>query len=136
MLTAALLPLLVHAGGVEFSDTSYEAAVERAAREDKPVFLDFTASWCRPCRMMDSQVFPDSSLGALVNEHFVAFKVDTQTPEGVQVATKYGISFLPTMIVLDSREQEIKRIKGYRDPVSLILELAPLKEPGATFGPE
>ncbi len=51
-------------------------AFERAKREDKPVLLDIGAVWCHWCHVMDRESYEDPTLAAIVNEHFVAIKVD------------------------------------------------------------
>ena len=39
-----------------------------AIKEDKPIFIDFYATWCRPCKMLKSVTFPRESVGELFNE--------------------------------------------------------------------
>ena len=51
-------------------------AFELAVREDKPVLLDIGAVWCHWCHVMDRESYEDPTLAAIVNEHFVAIKVD------------------------------------------------------------
>jgi uncharacterized protein len=51
-------------------------AFATAAREDKPVLLDIGAVWCHWCHVMDRESYEDPTLAAIVNEHFVAIKVD------------------------------------------------------------
>src|SRR6185437_8596260 len=53
-----------------------EEAFARAARENKPVLLDIGAVWCHWCHVMDRESYEDPTLAAIVNEHFVAIKVD------------------------------------------------------------
>ncbi len=53
-----------------------QAAFDLAAREDKPVLLDIGAVWCHWCHVMDRESYEDPALAAIVNEHFVAIKVD------------------------------------------------------------
>src|SRR5579875_2265322 len=51
-------------------------AFERAKREDKPILLDIGAVWCHWCHVMDRESYEDPTLAAIVNEHYVAIKVD------------------------------------------------------------
>jgi uncharacterized protein len=51
-------------------------AFDKAAREDKPVLLDIGAVWCHWCHVMDRESYEDPTLAAIVNEHYVAIKVD------------------------------------------------------------
>ncbi|HEY0760496.1 MAG TPA: thioredoxin domain-containing protein [Acidisarcina sp.] len=53
-----------------------EAAFAQAAREDKPVLLDIGAVWCHWCHVMDRESYEDASLAAVINERFIAIKVD------------------------------------------------------------
>lgn len=53
-----------------------EEAFARASRENKPVLLDIGAVWCHWCHVMDRESYEDPTLAAIVNEHFVAIKVD------------------------------------------------------------
>ncbi len=49
----------------------------RKARElDRPVLLDIGASWCHWCHVIDRESYEDASLAAVINERFVAIKVD------------------------------------------------------------
>jgi uncharacterized protein YyaL (SSP411 family) len=51
-------------------------AFAKAKREDKPVLLDIGAVWCHWCHVMDRESYEDPATAALINEKFVAVKVD------------------------------------------------------------
>src|SRR5271170_1242243 len=51
-------------------------AFDLAAKEDKPILLDIGAVWCHWCHVMDRESYEDPSLAKVINEHFVAVKVD------------------------------------------------------------
>src|SRR5277367_1558385 len=51
-------------------------AFDLAAKEDKPILLDIGAVWCHWCHVMDRESYEDASLAQVINEHFVAVKVD------------------------------------------------------------
>ncbi|MFT4112274.1 thioredoxin domain-containing protein [Silvibacterium sp.] len=53
-----------------------EAAFARAKELDRPVLLDIGAVWCHWCHVMDRESYEDATLADIVNEHFVAIKVD------------------------------------------------------------
>ncbi len=53
-----------------------EEAFAAAQRENKPVLLDIGAVWCHWCHVMDRESYDDPETAALVNEHFIAVKVD------------------------------------------------------------
>ncbi len=51
-------------------------AFAAAARENKPMLLDVGAVWCHWCHVMDRESYDDPEIAAIVNEHFIAVKVD------------------------------------------------------------
>ena len=51
-------------------------AFARATEEDKPILLDIGAVWCHWCHVMDRESYEDPTMATLINEHFVAIKVD------------------------------------------------------------
>jgi hypothetical protein len=53
-----------------------DAAFALAQSEDKPILLDIGAVWCHWCHVMDRESYENPRIAALINEHFVAVKVD------------------------------------------------------------
>lgn len=53
-------------------------ALERAHREDKPIFLSIGYAACHWCHVMAHESFEDNGIAALLNEHFVSIKVDRE----------------------------------------------------------
>jgi uncharacterized protein YyaL (SSP411 family) len=51
-------------------------AFAQATRDDKPILLDIGAVWCHWCHVMDRESYEDATLAPLINERFVAVKVD------------------------------------------------------------
>lgn len=51
-------------------------AFETAARENKPILLDIGAVWCHWCHVMDRESYDDPHVAQIVNDHYVAIKVD------------------------------------------------------------
>ncbi len=53
-----------------------EEAFATARKENKPILLDIGAVWCHWCHVMDRESYDDPEVAAIVNERFVAVKVD------------------------------------------------------------
>src|SRR5215471_12596965 len=49
---------------------------EKAKKENKPILLDIGAVWCHWCHVMDRESYEDPGIAALINEQFIAIKVD------------------------------------------------------------
>lgn len=55
-----------------------EEAFERAKKEDKPVFLSIGYSTCHWCHVMEKESFEDEEVAKILNDHFIAIKVDRE----------------------------------------------------------
>jgi hypothetical protein len=53
-----------------------DAAFARAKAEDKPILLDIGAVWCHWCHVIDRESYENVEIAKIINEHFVAVKVD------------------------------------------------------------
>src|SRR6266478_1184651 len=53
-----------------------EAAFAKAKSEDKPILLDIGAVWCHWCHVMDRESYEKVETAKIINEHFIAVKVD------------------------------------------------------------
>jgi uncharacterized protein len=53
-----------------------EEAFAAAQRGNKPMLLDIGAVWCHWCHVMDRESYDDPEIAAIVNEFFIAVKVD------------------------------------------------------------
>lgn len=81
---------------------------EKIINESKPTIVDFFATWCGPCKMLSPilEKVEEDSKG-----EFNIVKIDVD--ESYDVAKKYGIMSVPTMIIFkDGDEQE--KIVGLR----------------------
>lgn len=70
--------LLQHAGNPVEWYPWCEEAFERAAIEDKPVFLSIGYSTCHWCHVMAHESFEDAETAQLLNQHFISIKVDRE----------------------------------------------------------
>jgi uncharacterized protein YyaL (SSP411 family) len=63
------------------------AAFARAVAEDKPILLDIGAVWCHWCHVMDRESYEHAETARIINESFIAVKVDRD--ERPDVDTRY-----------------------------------------------
>src|ERR1700722_10303734 len=70
----------------EFGDEAFAAA--HAA--DKPMLLDIGAVWCHWCHVMDRESYDDPEVAAIVNEHYIAVKVDRD--ERPDIDSRYQVA--------------------------------------------
>ncbi|MFM8173429.1 MAG: thioredoxin domain-containing protein, partial [Pirellulaceae bacterium] len=55
-----------------------EEALEKARREEKPIFLSIGYSACHWCHVMERESFENQAIAEILNEFFVAIKVDRE----------------------------------------------------------
>ena len=85
---------------IELTGANFDAQIRRS---DIPVVVDFWAEWCGPCRSMA----PHFARAAEELEPRIRFaKLDTESAQ--EIAGRYGIRSIPTMIVFQ-RGAEIAR---------------------------
>jgi uncharacterized protein len=65
-------------------------AFEEAKRENKPILLDIGAVWCHWCHVMDRESYDDAEIAQIVNERFVAIKVDRD--ERPDIDSRYQVA--------------------------------------------
>src|SRR6266540_1634207 len=53
-----------------------EDAFQRAKELDRPILLDIGATWCHWCHVIDRESYEDPDLAQVINENFIAIKVD------------------------------------------------------------
>jgi thioredoxin len=97
--------------------TSFE---EMLTESEKPLLVDFYATWCGPCRMLVPIL---DQVQALMKDKLQVVKIDTDRyPE---LASQYEVHALPTL-VLFKQGQPVDRIEGVMPPEQLIERLTPL----------
>jgi uncharacterized protein YyaL (SSP411 family) len=67
-----------------------EQAFANAKRENKPILLDIGAVWCHWCHVMDRESYDDPEVAKIVNERFVAVKVDRD--ERPDIDSRYQVA--------------------------------------------
>ena len=71
-----------------------DAAFALAKSEDKPVLLDIGAVWCHWCHVIDRESYENGEIARIINEHFVAVKVDRDERPDVDSRYQSAISAL------------------------------------------
>jgi len=87
----------------EVTDSQWDKTVEQS---EIPVFVDFWAEWCAPCRAMGPYV---DKLAEEYGEKIKVLKINTQ--DNPEVPAKYGITAIPTFLLIKGGEV-VKQMVG------------------------
>jgi uncharacterized protein len=69
-----------------------DAAFARAKAEDKPILLDIGAVWCHWCHVIDRESYENPEIAKIINDNFVAIKVDRDERPDVDSRYQSAIS--------------------------------------------
>jgi thioredoxin-like negative regulator of GroEL len=118
MLTRILVTLPLHlAPGEPFADLDHDAAIAQAAKEQKLCLIDFTATWCGPCKKMEKDTWADAGVREWLAANAIAIQIDTD--EEPELAERYEITGIPCVIAIRDGK-EFDRSVGYRDPARFL----------------
>ncbi len=84
---------------------------------DKPVLIDFFATWCGPCKAMSPVV---ESIGKEVQGSARVLKIDVDRNQAI--ASRYGIQAVPTFLIFKNG-QVVWKNAGGADKMTLKSEL-------------
>ncbi|HLH68037.1 MAG TPA: thioredoxin [Candidatus Dormibacteraeota bacterium] len=101
-------------GGVgAVTDAEFETKV---LGSDRPVLVDFWATWCAPCRMVAPVV---EEVAAHMGDRVRVLKMDVDA--NPQTPARLGIMSIPTLIIFKDG-QPTERMVGYRPNLRSLLE--------------
>ena len=111
----------VHRGWIE----DFEAAKLQAAQEGKFILMDFSGSdWCGWCKRMDEEVFSQSKFVKEASKRYVLVMIDSPRDKSILsklaldqndgLRTKYGVRGFPSVVIVDSAGEVVRRHAGYR----------------------
>ena len=101
---------------IELNDSNFDNEV---ATSDKPVLVDFGATWCGPCKVLAPIV------EKLADEYAGKFKVcKVDIDEAPTVTAKFGIRGVPTVLVFKNGEKTGQHV-GVTNKETLLKMLGP-----------
>jgi thiol:disulfide interchange protein DsbD len=137
VLAAVLIVVLWLARGPGVSWQAYSGNLLEGARESgTPVIMDFSATWCTPCRRLEEETLHDPEVVALAEERFLMVKIDLTRGGNTlheRLVEEYEVKGVPTVVFLgsDGRERRGLRLVDYVPPEQFLQRMEAVKD-GAT----
>ncbi|SMP61019.1 Thioredoxin-like [Neorhodopirellula lusitana] len=93
---------------------SEEEAFKTSAKLGLPVLIDFAASWCVPCQMMDEHTWPVKEVQDILLNEVVPLRIEMDSGITGPLVEKYAIESVPAVLLVDSDGVLVERA-GYVD---------------------
>lgn len=108
----------------------YAAARALAKRENKPLLVDFGASWCGACKELDRYTFHDPRVVAEA-QRFVAVRIDLSPGQDTQVKrdvlSSYNQRGLPLVVMHDTAGDEKQRVTSFIEAPEFLKLMKPVR---------
>jgi thiol:disulfide interchange protein DsbD len=116
--------LLMRGPSVAWTPLSDDVFI-KAAKQKRPVIIDFYAAWCAPCRELDETTFHDAAVVKQAQNGFVMIKVDVTkggNPTHERLLQEYAIKGVPTVVFInaDGKECHDLRLLDFLPPDQML----------------
>ena len=88
-------------------------AVNKALKDNEKVLLDFTASWCENCKLLDAQTFSDERVQERLKGYkLVKIDISENDSAQTQMMKEFGV-FAPPVLIFYEKGAEFSRFEGF-----------------------
>jgi thioredoxin-related protein len=104
----------------------YDEGLKIAAKNKKPMIIDFYTDWCGFCKKMDKQTYIDPTVAKYINEHFVPVRLNAESKEalnlpsgqsnGIEIARSFGVRSYPQTWFVQADGTKLGGRPGYLAP--------------------
>jgi len=99
---------------------SLDDAKKMAITTNRLVLVDFWASWCGPCKRMDSESWSKEEVQLLM-DNYVSVKIDID--KYPDIAEKYDVRGIPYVFILDGNGKVVYKNMSYKTKSQLMVLL-------------
>ena len=104
------------------------AAQKKASDQMLMLFVDVYATWCGPCKMMDSEVYTDPAVADYMNANYVSVRMDGESDFGRIYAAEQKLEGYPSMFIFSDNGERVSNIVGFTPAKELVTSLTSITE--------
>ena len=112
--------LKVDSTQIIFKESGWESIMKEAKETGKPIFLNFHATWCAPCKLMKFRTFTNNELADYLNTNFINLRLDGEVGEGEALMKALGLSAYPSTLFIGPDGNLLWGKSGYLGPNELL----------------
>ena len=94
--------------------TSLKAAQKLAIQQDKPMLIVFGATWCPPCRKLESETLVDKRTVEMIERDFIPVHLDFD--KETKIVKVLEIERLPSIVILSPEADLLHKSEGFTAP--------------------
>lgn len=103
-------------------------AQKKASDQMLMLFVDVYATWCGPCKMMDSEVYTDPAVAEYMNAHYVSVRMNGESAYGELYASEQQLEGYPSMFIFSDEGERVSKIVGFTAAGELVGTLQSVNE--------
>lgn len=107
--------------GLTYHLGTFETALQAARQADRLCFVKFESAYCYPCQQLDQRLKHTPGFAHAVESAYLLYRIDPfdHYSGGHDLARRYHIDELPTLLITDPDGHEITRLEGLADAEDL-----------------
>jgi thioredoxin-related protein len=111
---------------------SWDQVKQKAKNENKNIFIDVYATWCGPCKDMESKIYPNAEVGEAINDKFISIKVQQDKSakdnafiqswytDAAAIIKEYQVEAFPTYLFVSHEGKLMHKELGFQEAPQFI----------------
>lgn len=105
---------------INFITGDLKDVLEKASRENKPVFIEVYASWCGSCKWMEKNIYNNEKVAGFYNTGFINYKVNIDEGDGPYISVRYRIKKVPSYLYLSPKGKVLLKDEGAKHEMEFV----------------
>ncbi len=102
----------------------FNEGLEKAAKENKNMIVDFYTDWCHWCKVMDEKTFRNAEIARKLSDRFVTVRINAEDPNqkvtfkgytfnNIELTRAFQVSGFPSLAFISPQHEVITVLPGY-----------------------